>query len=264
MSVVLLPRLDRIAVDAILGDPTELMNPIRGKLQSEALPAGICYAASGGSPASTEELLEFREAVLAIGHECGFPGLGNTRQRAEFDELAAILLAEHPLFQSGEALRDDAWAFVATILLPDVATWRFAVTASERFHGGVRNTFQRLWMRGRTLDRGRGHESRWGLLALLSEDGLVQVTERPAIGADARLSLAFAEGWVRASSRLGRERMEDVTRAAVIRVRLRNQVQLLAALDDEQLSGIMDDLFGASRAGVAAKPGWVRRVLGGA
>lgn len=123
------------------------------------------------------------------------------------------------------------------------------------FTGGVRNTFQRLWMRGRTLDRGRGHESRWGLLALLSEDALVQVTERPAIGADARLSLAFAEGWVRASSRLGRERMEDVTRAAVIRVRLRNQVQLLAALDDEQLSRIMDDLFGASRAGVSAKPG---------
>ena len=50
-------------------------------------------------------------------------------------------------------------------------------------------------MRARALDRGEQHPRRWQLLEELTEDALVQITERPSIGADPVLARAIAEAW---------------------------------------------------------------------
>ncbi len=263
MSTILLPRLDRLAVDASLAAPDELMVPVEARLVSAALPPGVRYAASGGSPVSTDQLLELRTAVLDVAIPLGYPTGTLTRQRAAFDASASALLSQHELLQEAEALRDDVWAFIATVLLPDVAAWRFPGRAPEHFHGGVRNTFQRLWMRGRILDRGEGAPDRWGLLETLNEDALVQITERPAVGADARLARALAEGWVRASRVIGSDQMQRPMRAAIIRLRLRSQIQLLGQLDDEALSRAIDGFFPASPArATEERTGVLERLFG--
>ncbi|AOO80306.1 hypothetical protein BHK69_07350 [Bosea vaviloviae] len=81
------------------------------------------------------------------------------------------------------------------------------------------------------------------MLAELTEDAMVQITERPSIGGDTRVARAFAEGWLRAAGRLGRPAMEGATREAIVRLRLRNQVQLLAEVGDRELSEIVDSFF---------------------
>ncbi|WEO65092.1 hypothetical protein [Rhizobium rhizogenes] len=243
MTVALFPRLDRIAVDACLASTAGLMRTVEFGLGSTYFPVETTYAASGGSPVSDEFLQALRSALIELARASGFPERGGTSDRARFDELGSIHLAQVPEFDSGEALRDDVWAFLATIVLPDLVAWRFADRPAERFHGGVRNAFQRLWIRGRILDRGARVDRRWELLAELTEDALVQITERPSIGSDARLARGFAEAWVRAATRLGRPAMEDVTREAIIRLRLRNKIQLLSETDDSELASAMDSFF---------------------
>lgn len=260
MIVVLFPRLDRLAVDALLASHAAgLHEPI---LDPENFPVETGYAASGGSPIRNQFLVELRAGLTEIAGRSGFPGRGTAADRARFDEFASIYLAQLGELDGGEALRDDVWAFLACVLLPDLVAWRFSDRPAERFHGGVRNTFQRLWMRGRILDRGPTAAGRWELLGKLTEDALVQITERPSVGNDARLSRALAEGWLRASAEPGRAAMEDAMREAVIRLRLRNQVQLLSELDDSDLSEAVDGFFEQSATADAGRRSWTDRLLG--
>lgn len=262
MNVVLFPRLDRLAVDALLASRMGLDLLPEPQLDPSSFPVEMTYAASGGSPVHPQFLSELRSRLIDIARGCGFPDRGRIADRARFDELASIHLAQLTELNGGEALRDDVWAFLACVILPDLVEWRFVDRPAERFHGGVRNTFQRLWMRGRILDRGSSAEHRWELLRELTEDALVQITERPSVGNDSRLARALAEGWLRASRQLGRSAMEDAMREAVIRLRLRNQVQLLSELDEEQLHDVIDSFFLQPMTAREASPGsWADPLL---
>jgi hypothetical protein len=158
--------------------------------------------------------------------------------------MAARALATYPALNSGEALRNDFWAYMATVLLWRVALWRFPAKGGQiprdRLLGGVRNIFQRLWLRGRALDRGPGAgENRWDLLDALTEDALVQITERPSVGGYSRLARMIAEQWVCSAKKIGRGKMENVMRLAVKRIRLRNEVIAFAVLPDSALSKLI-------------------------
>lgn len=264
MMTVLMPRLSPFGVDACLADLEHFIAAAGQNLRPDQMPSGVSYAASGGTPVAPAALGELRDRLLEIGRQCGFPERGGTRERARFDRLAAAILYDSSLLRGGDALRDDVWAFLSTVLVPDLTSWRFGTQAGERFHGGIRNTLQRLWIRARVLDRGFGHTARWELLERLTEDALVQITERPSIAADPRLARAFAESWVRASARIGQSNMEERTRAAIIRLRLRGQIQMLSSLPDAELTDFMDGLLVSPEAASPRQGGWVRRMLGGA
>ena len=92
-----------------------------------------------------------------------------------------------------EASHEEVWSYLTCCWLLDVAVWRFGAEADERrYIGNVnRNTFRRLWWRGRS----------WAEIDLtrLGEDELVNIMERPTIAADRRLARAIAvkscSGW---------------------------------------------------------------------
>lgn len=240
--VALLPRLHGPAAEALLE-----LNLKRGfdsgaHFDPTDLPEAVRYAATGGSQVSPAQLKELRDRFLQVARSSGFGNAGIRHSHAKFDTEMAASLAEDPLFETGEALRDDVWTFVGVTLAPDIVHWRFGV-ARARYLGGVRNTFQRLWMRGRALDRGAGHRERWQLLRELTEDALVQITERPSLGGDPALSRAIAEAWVRASLIHGRGAMEPIMRRAALRVRIWNEIRSLADVPSQELVGLLDDAF---------------------
>jgi hypothetical protein len=101
--------------------------------------------------------------------------------------------------------------------------------------------------------------ARWELLERLTEDALVQITERPSVAADPRLARAFVESWVRALARAGQSNMEERTRAAIIRLGLRAQIQMLSSLPDAALADFMDSLLVPAEAVRPQQGGWVRR-----
>jgi hypothetical protein len=251
MPVTLLPRLSAPAVDQLLssspgGTSTAVIDD---------LPDAITYGAVGGSRLHGADLVALKEGVEKVARAAGYPEAVTVAARATFDAACARHLAQVSILQSGEAHRDDVWAFMAAYLFRTITLWRYG-EAPERHHGGVRNTFQRLWMRGSVLDRGDGHPKRWGLVDALTEDALVAILERPAIAANRTLALALAEGWMTAAGRYGRAAMQPIMRAAVIRIRMRNEILALGALSPEDLRKTVEAVFVEAEAAVrgAARP----------
>jgi hypothetical protein len=209
----LLPRLPGPACDVIVRRFLEHGPSAWAGFRPGDLPDQVRFAATGGAPVPAASLATVRQDLVAIARKHGFEQQDARQSHAGFDAETAAWLAQSDLFTTGEALRDDVWAFVASVIAPDITYWRFG-RSTERYAGGVRNTFQRLWMRGRAIDRGAGHPERWGLLDALTEDALVQIAERPSIGGDHVLALAVAEAWLRAALHHGKAAMEDIMRRA--------------------------------------------------
>lgn len=235
MASVLLPRASKLAVDSIIDrlqrekSPKSMDEVVRDARNQRA------FAATGGRKVTDAELEHLKGSIHAIHAELVAGSAGPAAVRAEFDARCAVILASSPLLNGGEALRDDVWSYLTAVLLWDMALWRFQNGAPERFHGGARNAFQRLWQRGRIFDRGGDHPDRWQLVRSLTEDAFVQILERPSLASSPRLSKAIAEGWLRHSASSGRGQMESTMRRAIRSLRIANQVILLEHLPDLEL-----------------------------
>ncbi len=223
-----------------------------GEFRSTKLPDAVCYAATGGSRVRAGQLEDLRGKILSIAGHCGFHRDGMHDDHAEFDVRTAEFLGTYGLLSIGEALRDDVWAFFGVVMFPDIVFWRFGSTR-RRYLGGVRNAFQRLWIRARLLDRGLGAANRWQLLRDLTEDAFVQIFERPSIGADAILAREIAEAWVRAAARYGQKRMEPIMRGATLRVRIWNEITALSSLPSKEIKRTLNNIFDAAAQHQASK-----------
>lgn len=245
-TVALLPRMNALDVDDLL----EALSGQRAALSRCAvgeLPNKVKFAPVGGRQVTTGELADLEERLFEAARGAGYPQARTLEARAQFDAACTPILATCAILQSGEALRDDVWACLASWLLAPLTHWRFGASAG-RWHGGVRNTFQRMWIRARALDRGVGHEDRWGLVVALTEDALVAITERTTIAQRRPLAMAIAEGWVRAAQTYGRAQMEPIMRQAIIRLRLMNEVTALAQLREADLAHSVNIAFARAAA----------------
>ena len=232
-DVRLMPRLDEIGVRRLLGSPDLLREGTMAE-RLAAASSSITHAASGGSRASQDDLQALLDGLTALAVQHGFPNRGRATDRATFDAACGAWLGEGDILHGPEAMRDDVWACVACCIAPGIVLWRFEDGHPDRFRGGVRNTFQRLWLRACAVDRGEGHKDRSGLLRALSEDASVQITERPGIGADSNIARALAEAWVVTSARVGSNRMEPLTRRAVRMIRRDNEITCFGALSEQE------------------------------
>jgi hypothetical protein len=250
MSVRLFPRLTALGTSVVLDSfGTTMVSPERARAIVSDRAAMVSYGSSGGSRAD-DAALQIAEQLRAIAVDCGFPDNQSQVAKSKFDRDATIALATSPHLTSGEALRDDVWAYMATVRLPDIVAWRFPELGHHRFAGGVRNTFQRLWVRGATLDRGEDHTDRWALVRFITEDAAVQIFERPSVGGSPPIARAVAEGWVEFATRVGRKGMEPIMRKAVKLLRLRNEVVDVGGLPaDERQALVLSCFEAASSAG---------------
>lgn len=242
MQVSLLPRLKSHGVSLIVGQFGREKPMIRGAIEMLVEHAALkTNAASGGARADTVAI-EITGDLRKLAEEVSAGSIPKTM----FDHRAAIYLAQRKDLRSGEALRDDVWAFMTSVLAPDVVYWRFPSRSTaqlERYAGGVRNAFQRLWIRGVTLDRGEDRQARWELVEKLTEDAMVQIFERASLASVPHLARAIAEGWLRAETEFGRDRMEGITRLATKLIRMKNQIIDLSYLHQEELDPIIDEAF---------------------
>ncbi|MDW8260958.1 MAG: hypothetical protein RMJ35_00385 [Phycisphaerales bacterium] len=238
--VILLPRLPQTAAVRLLSKFLANDANTAVSFDPHDLPSEVRYAPTGGVRVTPAQLQELHREISNLARQCGFPS--GRPSFPEFDFRTAVYLGENPLFASGEALRDDVWSFVSIVMFPSIVRWRFQ-DSRERYLGGVRNTFQRLWMRARVLDRGINHRDRWGLIRDLTEDALVQILERPSIGADPRIARHLAEAWVRARDSYGQDGLENSMRAVTKIFRMRNVIRAYEALPDELLAEEFDELF---------------------
>lgn len=246
MRVSLLPRLKSHGVATILERITDTHFIEKNGIHLLQEYSALKSSASSGGVRADSMAVSITAKLREIAREAGFPASNTKQSRAEFDRKAAIYLGLRDELKTGEALRDDVWAFMTTVLAPDVTAWRFPERSRDRtarFAGGVRNCFQRLWVRGVVLDRGEVHPERWELIKTLSEDAMVQLFERASIGGNPTFAIAIAEGWLRINDKVGRNSMQDIMRSATKILRVKNQIFDLTYLCPKELQLIVSESF---------------------
>lgn len=197
------------------------------------------YAATGGTRVTPDVLQSLRIKLLGEARLCGFPQRSG-KDAVQFDWAAAPLLLDVLRLSSGEACRNEVWSFIAIIVLPDLVTWRFPSQNEERFLGGERNTFQRMWWRAYLL-REPGATDPWRLIRL-PEDALVGLMERPGISSNPRVTRAIAVAIMDLIATLPSEKREAGWRLAYKLVRRRIPLVNLDALDPRELTAQLNEI----------------------
>lgn len=146
------------------------------------------YYQLAGSRVQSDVLGELRSEIRVIAAASGYP---NPRRQGgagiEFDrKLSKRILDLMPMLPA-DAADQGVWNFITLRLLPDVAAWRYprknsdgveggdnALGPYERYLGGQRNVFRRIWWRAYSLTPETSSK--------LIEDECVGLMERTAIG----------------------------------------------------------------------------------
>jgi hypothetical protein len=155
------------------------------------------YVATGGDRADETKLLRLREVVVELARESGFPDESNRDLRTAFDlRLASILHAEMGVIPA-EAASGDVWAFLALILLPDVAYWRYPMPPGDRILGTdlTRHVFGRMWWRAQLVHSSDDPDP-YAALKILGEAAFDQIyARRKALGGSPHLVKAILRVW---------------------------------------------------------------------
>lgn len=257
----LLPQLPRTFAEMVIegfnGDPASRV--FTGVKHPQRI-----YQASGGDRLPDSQLLELRDAIIAIARDFGFPDQPPSRTRNEdyalFEYRVALCLADwEPLGTDhhsviAETTRRDWWSFLTLVVLPEVACWRWVsetqnnLLKHERFLGGGRNTFQRIHRRVLCLDRGASHADRFGLIRDLKEDDFSAIIERPSLSSSPRIAVMLGEELLRMRDRLtaagwGLGQQVDVYRQAIKDLCAYGIVIAFDVVDDDQLRMVVRDAF---------------------
>ncbi|MEV6202009.1 DUF6339 family protein [Streptomyces sp. NPDC051771] len=155
------------------------------------------YVATGGDRIPAERLLELRASVVDLARQAGFPSSTDRARNAEFDlRLAALLHSEMGMVPA-EAASRDVWAFLALVLLPDIAFWRYPQPPRDRILGTdlTRHVFGRLWWRAQLIRSSDDHDP-YAALNILGEAAFDQIyARRAALGGSPHTVRAILRVW---------------------------------------------------------------------
>jgi hypothetical protein len=209
------------------------------------------YASTGGVRIDTETLVNLRMTLRGIAQRGGYPDSRTDEGRSLFDREAALVLRSLKGLSQGEGCRAETWQYLSAGLVPDLITWRFSRSGSptdvsqERYIGALRNCLGRLWLRATLLWDERLADP--GLfLSELSEDNLVQLTERTYLAIGTKVHRAVARAFVLRKRTVGRALQEDLMRDAMKRVTRASAYASLWTLDESDLDTVIGNIFNDS------------------
>ncbi|GAA0624465.1 hypothetical protein HPO96_34140 [Kribbella sandramycini] len=193
------------------------------------------FAAVGGDRAGIDDLAALRLAVVDLATGYGFPAESSRDARRDFDLRVAETLHSGMHMVPAEAAAGDVWAFLALVLLPDVAYWRYPRPPGDRVLATdiTRHVFGRLWWRAHLVYSG-GEVNPYGALGILGEAAFDQIyARRKALGASPHLVKAILRTW--ADLDLGDLDEREVLRGFLQRLLRLSPFVVFDALDAETL-----------------------------
>jgi hypothetical protein len=155
------------------------------------------YVATGGDRVPESALKELRSLVLALAAEAGFPGESDRERRAVFDRRLATAVHASMGLAPAEAAAGDVWAFIALVLLPDIAYWRYPKPPVDRVLGTdlTRHVVGRMWWRAQLI-HSPDEEDPYAALNILGEDAFDRIySRRRALGGSPYLVKAILRVW---------------------------------------------------------------------
>lgn len=158
---------------------------------------GAVYVAVGGDRVSDQELLDLRKAVLDLAVEAGFPDKPDIKAQTTFDRRLAVVLHSESGLTPAEASSGDIWSFLALVLMPDIAFWRYPRPPRDRILATdiTRHVFGRLWWRAQ-LVHSPDDPDPYAALQILGEAAFDQIyARRAALGGSPYLVKAILRTW---------------------------------------------------------------------
>ncbi len=155
------------------------------------------YVATGGTRVSPEQLQNIRELLVDLAKESGFPEPPTAEQKVAFDLRSATLLHSEMRIAPAEAAAGDVWAFLALIVLPDVANWRYPNPPGDRVMGSdlTRHVFGRMWWRAQLVYSPTDPEP-YAALHVLGEAAFDQIyARRTSLGGSPHLIKSILRVW---------------------------------------------------------------------
>ncbi len=238
------PRLNKHHAKIILNDFLKSY-PIGNEFEPNLsrMPEHVKYASVSLENVDAYFLHQYREGAVQTASKFGFPDVMlETGNKSEFDDAMTIWIGESGLFKSREFLDDEVWTAMSLIIWPDIIYWRFGETP-QRYVGGRRNAFQRLWARSRVFDRGELSNDRWRLIIAMNEDELVQIMERPALGQNPRIARLFAEAALMVGVNMTATQRKEAIRRATKIVRAQKLNRDFSMHTDSDLIGLFGSYF---------------------
>lgn len=240
------PRLPQSVAESLLAEQRKL------PVDSLAVLAATTHSQQEWHPTIptrvTESQLQLLRAdVVGIAARHGYPIQQPRGGHATFDQELAVHLYERMGIVPAEAAVGGLWSFVALVLLPDVAAWRFLDRHPDRFIGSDlmigtsnRHVFGRLWARVHIL----GAEAS----SALREDNVVNLFERSTFGGDPRIARAIGETHIRTVAVHRIAQSQELMRDAMKRLRRLAVLVGFGAMSDDQLRSQLEEVFMASAA----------------
>ena len=254
--IYLLPQLPKNIAQAAIFDFIK-----NGRIdQSDILKNydGLFYASSENRKVRSQDLVSLRNEILDLAKKNGFGNESSNRFR-EFEYDVAISLSScnflwNNSLPTGEALRNNFWTYLTIVLFPDLAAWRWPMpqdgqlsTAwNGRIMGGTRNTFQRIFRRVLSFDRGLNHPERFNLIKNLMEDDFSAILERTSIGCNSRIAIALAEEFLSMRKRHSEKSKQIQTliyRESTKDLTAYGKVQSLDLLEEKDLKELISQVF---------------------
>jgi hypothetical protein len=159
--------------------------------------ARLTFAAVGAQHVPDSHLKDLAAEVRRLAKASGYPSKRSLPDQQRFDTAVACWLHTNLKSVPGEARRAGTWQYLSCALLPDVVLWRWrkepgrGEVSFDRFIGGRRNCFGRLWLRADVF-RDPGFPDEWHLVRSLLEDNFTAILERGLVARYRTLCRAIA------------------------------------------------------------------------
>lgn len=277
MTFWLYPRLPVAKVNKFVSDYSSKSIGEIAREERLNYSEGVTYAPTGGNKIGDKELKDLRHKIVVCAKKHGYPEPAPKDARRKFDIECGAILYDAMHIYPAEACRMEVWAYITCILTPDIVLWRFPmlekveeddenVKPNERFLGSDRglrrNTFGRLWWRAYLFYK-EDSPNHFELLEHLTEDEIVQLTERNSLAASPQLIRSFAEAFLVGIKRYADSSIPDLRRNLIREStkRLRRRLPMIAfeILDDSTLRQMLDEIIEQTALALQKSPPLVRK-----
>lgn len=248
MAIEYYPRIDDPAAIRLISDLVK-KTPVEAQEMATTRHDHQYYYPTAAQFVSEETLTDFRNKVINMAGELGFPHSTSSDQRRTFDQEMSYLLSTELELIPAEAANQEIWNFLTLVLLPDVAKWRYPnpsnVIDYSRWLGGHRNVFRKLWWREVTLGRKFNRE--------LGEDEAVGIMERPLLGGQAPVARAMVSALLKMEEEFPDQPRSELMRAGAVNLRRYTPFTAFEFYSEEQIEEFVLEVFRSSSAAYAKK-----------
>ncbi len=247
-DLVTYPGLSSEDAEEIYNELSEYSNP--EELRESGFPSTSSEKSiwrPTGIRVGDEKLAEVQEELWELAKRCGWPETPAPRSKnlQKWSGESPRIIHNAMNIVPADCYRGDVWSWLSLVLVPDLAIWRWPTKLDSQIdritgygpRSGTRNFLRIPWWRAEVLGAGEDDPP-----AVMFEDRLVSLLERPEVARNHLLGKTVAKIWIEERGE-DQEFAEELFREYIMRVRRRGGTYEFSAFSEKELKGFINQEF---------------------